>query len=198
MFIDNATDWDGSGGSYSAANTIDGSLAWTSRWEASGSPVHLVLDLGSVQHVTEVEIYGSRDNIEVTIETAFDDGTSHYAYPAVNTIDGNLEWDSRWAAYDESSVNLTIQLEETTNVAIAWGRGDEYVYTFEIYTRAGTSGDWTKVYDDISSGQTDDFEVFDITDIDAQQIRIKSFGSTDNTHWTNIKEVMFYGATSTE
>lgn len=133
---------------------------------------------------------------KLAIATAFDDGSSHSSYPASKAIDGNTAWASRWAA-SGSPVNLTIQLEQTsrvTEVGIAWGQGGSRAYTFEIYARPGTSGSWTKVFDDVSSGSTAGIEVFDITDIDAQQIRVKTFENTAGTTWTNITEVEIYGA----
>lgn len=125
------------------------------------------------------------------IDTVFDDGSSHNSYPAENVIDGDIDFASRWAA-NGSPVNLTIQLEQATllkELGIAWGRGDQRSYTFEVYARSGTSGDWTKVFDDKSSGSTAEIEFFDITDIVAQQIRIKTFENSAGTDWTDITEV---------
>ncbi|MBU2884381.1 polysaccharide lyase family 7 protein [Gilvimarinus agarilyticus] len=139
---------------------------------------------------------GGTSGGKLAIDTAFDDGSSHSSYPASKAVDGNTAWASRWAA-SGSPVNLTVQLEETsevTEVGIAWGRGDSRAYTFEIYARPGTSGSWTKVYDDVSTGSTAGIEVFDITDIDAQQIRVKTFDNTAGTSWTNITEVEVYGS----
>ncbi|BFM19330.1 polysaccharide lyase family 7 protein [Gilvimarinus japonicus] len=139
---------------------------------------------------------GSSSDGKLAVDTAFDDGSSHSSYPASNAVDGSTSWASRWAA-SGSPVNLTIQLEEVsevTEVGIAWGRGDSRAYTFEIYARPGTSGSWTKVYDDVSSGSTAGIEVFDVTDIDAQQIRVKTFENTSGSNWTNITEVEVYGA----
>ncbi|WP_051084084.1 polysaccharide lyase family 7 protein [Gilvimarinus chinensis] len=136
----------------------------------------------------------SNDNT-LAIATAFDDDSSHNNYPAANAIDGSTSWESRWAA-SGSPVNLTVELEEVsrvTELGIAWGRGDSRVYTFEVYARPGTSGSWTKVYDDISSGSKADIEVFDITDIDAKQLRIKTFENTSGSSWTNLTEVEVYG-----
>ncbi|MDA7745888.1 polysaccharide lyase family 7 protein [Psychromonas sp.] len=133
--IESASDWGNGSSSYPASNTIDGSLAWASRWAASGSPVNLQLDLGSVKNVTQV--------------------------------------------------------------GVSWGRGGERVFTFEIWARAATSGTWTKVYDDVSTGTTSSIEVYDITPIDAQQVRIKTFSNSAGTDWTDIKEVEVYGGTST-
>ncbi|MGR5094487.1 polysaccharide lyase family 7 protein [Vibrio maritimus] len=155
-------------------------------WDSSDSNVNQQWVLNNID---------STSGNKLAIDTAFDDGTGHGSYPATNAIDGSTAWSTRWAA-SGSPVNLTIQLQETSDVSevgIAWGQGDSRAYTFEIYARPGTSGTWTKVFDDVSSGNVDGFEVFDITDISAQQIRIKTFSNTAGTEWTNINEVEIYG-----
>ncbi|WP_017444836.1 polysaccharide lyase family 7 protein [Gayadomonas joobiniege] len=266
--VQSAEDWGNGHSSYPASNVLDNSLDWSSRWAASGSPVNLQLNIGSIKSVSKVGIswgkggeqthefeiwaraatsgswtkvydgYSSGDSasIEVyditdidaqqvrvktfgnsagsdwtnikevklydesgdgglAINTAFDDGSGHGSYPATNVIDNNTNWSSRWAG-SGSPVNLTIELNQTssvTDLGIAWGQGDSRAYTFEVYARPGTSGSWTKVFDDVSSGTTADIETFDITDIDAQQIRIKTFSNTAGSSWTNITEVKVYG-----
>lgn len=129
----------------------------------------------------------------ISIETAFDDGTGHASYPASNVIDGDTSFTSRWAA-SSPPVNVTVQLEKATaisQVGIAWGRGDLRTYTFEIYTRPTTSGSdtWTKVYDSISSGTSADIEYYDIDEIEALQIRIKTLENSEGTDWTDITEI---------
>lgn len=132
---------------------------------------------------------------EISIDTIFDDGTSHASYPASNAIDDDTAWSSRWAAQDSSWVNLTTQLASATTVTkvgVAWGQGDSRTHTFEIYARSGTSGTWTKVFDDVSSGTSDDIEVYDITDINAQQVRLKVFPESDYSYWANVTEIKLY------
>ena len=133
---------------------------------------------------------------ELSVAKVFDDGSSHANYPATNAIDDSSAWASRWAA-SGSPVNLTLELEEVGQVeelAIAWGRGDSRIYTFEVYARPGTSGSWTKVFDSVSGGGTAGLEVFDLDDIDARQVRIKTFENTSGSDWTNILEVKLYGS----
>jgi len=165
-------------------------------WSSSDSNVNQQWDLTRTDDNSD----SSNNNAgnALSINTAFDDGSGHGSYPATNVIDGNTDFASRWAG-SGSPVNLTVQLNETTDISsvgVAWGRGDSRAYTFEIYARPGTNGSWTKVYDDVSSGTTADIEVFDIDDIAAQQIRIKTFSNTANTTWTNITEVEVYGGGS--
>lgn len=167
-------------------------------WSSNSNNVNQQWDLTRTDSTDTTD--PETNNNELSINTAFDDGSGHGSYPATNVIDDNTNWASRWAG-SGSPVNLTVQLDETslvTEVGIAWGRGDSRAYTFEIYARPGTSGSWTKVFDDVSSGSTADIEVFDITDISAQQIRIKTFENTSGSTWTNIKEVEIYGDSSGE
>ncbi|MCX2781270.1 discoidin domain-containing protein [Microbulbifer thermotolerans] len=155
-------------------------------------------------NIQEVVLYdntlasGSGDNL--SIEKAFDDGSSHAKYPASNVIDGDTSFASRWAA-SGSPANITVQLEEATTISevgVAWGRGDARAHTFEIYARPGTSGSdtWTKVYDSVSSGKTAEIEYYDVDNIEARQIRIKTFENTDGTEWTNITEIVVKGPES--
>jgi hypothetical protein len=138
---------------------------------------------------------------ELSIDTAFDDGSSHQNYPASNAVDDSTAWSSRWAAnLGGDAVNLTVQLddvEEVKQVGVAWGKGNTLTNTFEIYARPGTSGSWTKVYDSISSGSSTGIEVYDVTDIDAKQVRIKTQDNSSTSNWTNITEVKLYGSAST-
>ena len=130
----------------------------------------------------------------INIVSASDWGGSHSSYPASKAIDGSTAWSSRWAA-SGSPVHLQLDfdgIKRVTEVAVAWGVGDSRVYEFEIWARAASSGSWTKVYDDYSSGTTTGLEVYDITDIDARQVRVKTFGNSSGSSWTNITEVEAY------
>jgi len=132
----------------------------------------------------------------LNIDSAADDGSGDTSYPASNVIDNNLDWDSRWLA-SGSPVNLILDLgstESVSEVGISWGKGNSQTHTFEIYARPGTSGSWTKVFDSISSGSTSSIEIYDIDDIDAQQVRVKTFENSAGTDDTNIKEVEIYDA----
>lgn len=130
------------------------------------------------------------------IDRAFDSGVSHPNFPASNAIDGNTNFSSRWAAEaDGDAVNLVLELDttkEVTEVGVAWGRGDSRVNTFEIYARPGTSGSWTRIYRGDSSGDTQDIQVYDVTDIDAQQIRVKGLRNSRGSDYTDITEVEIY------
>jgi|GEM_PF-2242367 len=151
-------------------------------------------------NLNNIESESTSSDGELAITEVFDDGSGHSSYPASNVIDGNTAWSSRWAAQaGGDAVNLTTQLAQTQaveKVGIAWGQGASRAHTFEIYARAGTSGTWNKVYDSVSSGTSSDIELYDITDISAQQVRVKTFDNTTGSDWTNITEVKLYGSDS--
>lgn len=132
------------------------------------------------------------------IISASDWGGSHSSYPATKAIDGNTNWSSRWAA-SGSPVNLQLDLngiQQVSALGIAWGKGKEQQHEFEVWARQATSGSWTKVYDGMSSGSSASIEYVDVNDIDARQVRIKTFSNTANSSWTNIKEVEVYSSES--
>lgn len=121
---------------------------------------------------------------------------SHPNFPPSNAIDGNIAFASRWAARSPNTSSPTeIRLDLGTNrtvdnVHIAWGRGDQRSYPFEIAGRSGTSGSWTTIFSGQSSGDTNNFEDYNVNDISARQIRIR--GANDGSY-TNITEVLIIG-----
>ncbi len=89
------------------------------------------------------------------------------------------------------------EAKEVKEVGIAWGQGDSRTHTFEIYARPGTSGTWTKIHDAVSSGNTTGIEMYDVTDINARQVRVKAQSNSAGSNWMNITEVKLYGADGT-
>jgi len=129
----------------------------------------------------------------IDIRSAKDLGNGHEKYPADNAIDGDPSWASRWAA-SGTPVNLVLNLysNETVNeVGIAWGRGDERTYDFEIFYRADAAT-WTSVYQGTSSGTTEGIEIYDIGDVYADQIRVQTYSNSIGTQWTDIIEAEIY------
>lgn len=126
-----------------------------------------------------------------------DFGGGHASYPPSKAIDGNTAFSSRWAANQGGNpTNIFVDfgsVQRIDDVGIAWGRGDTRSYTFEIRARSGTSGSWTKVFSGESSGNTADIEQYNVTDMDARQVRIKTFSNSAGTIWTDITEFEVYG-----
>ena len=130
-----------------------------------------------------------------------DFGGAHNNFPASNATDNNTAFASRWAAnFNDAGgdVNLFIDfgsVQEVSEIGVAWGRGNQRSYNFEVRARAGTSGSWTKVRNrGDSGGNSNDIEFYDINDIDARQVRVKVFSASDGANWANITEFEAYGA----
>ncbi|MBO1256280.1 polysaccharide lyase family 7 protein [Alteromonas sp. 5E99-2] len=134
----------------------------------------------------------------IPIESVGDFGGTAANFPPENAVDGNTDFSSRWAAeLDGDPTNIFVDfgsVQRIDDVGIAWGRGDERTYRFEIRARAGTSGSWTLVFSGTSSGTTDGIETYNVTDMDARQVRIKTFENSAGTDFTNITEFEVYGA----
>ncbi|UTT84544.1 polysaccharide lyase family 7 protein [Vibrio pelagius] len=133
---------------------------------------------------------------QLNIQSASDWGGSHSSYPASKAIDGDTNWSSRWAAQN-APVNLVLDLGSVQNVQdvkIAWGKGEEQTYKFEIRALADeSSSTWDKVYYGESGGNTSDFESYDVQDVQARWVRIKVFSNSAESVWTNITEVQIHG-----
>ena len=132
-----------------------------------------------------------------TIDDARDSGNSHRNYPPSKAVDGDTAFSSRWAAnYGNGSATLYVDLGEAQtidDIGVAWGRGDERSYTFNVRARAGTKGSWTRIFSGQSSGDTTQIEQYNVNDISARQIRIQVFSNSAGTDWANITEFEVYG-----
>lgn len=133
----------------------------------------------------------------LNIESASDWGGSASTFPASNAIDGSTAWADRWAAQG-APVNLVLDLgteQSITDVAIAWGRGADFSYNFEIRARSEEGSDsWQKIYAGSSSGDSAGLESYNVSDVDARWIRVKVFDNSDGSDWNHIKEVQILGA----
>ncbi len=131
------------------------------------------------------------------IENAGDFGNSHSNYPPSNAIDGNTSFSSRWAStFQGGDANLFVDLgsvKRVDNIGVSWGRGNQRSYVFEVRARRGTSGSWTKVFSGVSSGSTTGIENYNVTDIDARQVRIKVFSNSAGSFWADVTEFEVYG-----
>ncbi|MFI3245395.1 MAG: polysaccharide lyase family 7 protein [Ferrimonas sp.] len=133
---------------------------------------------------------------ELTIVAATDWGGGHANYPAEQTIDGDLDWASRWVS-NAVAANLVLDLGQNQPVDamnIAWGQGAQRTHRFEIRTKAddGTNT-WHKVYAGTSSGTSAEFEQYDLIDTNARWVRVKIFENSSGSDWSNITEVAVMG-----
>jgi len=137
---------------------------------------------------------------EFTPQFAADFGNSHRSYPPSNAIDGNTSFGSRWAAtFEGGSANLVVDLgsvKTIDDVGVAWGRGDQRSYRFEIRARSGTSGSWAKLFSGNSSGRSTSVENYNVTDFAARQVRVKVFSNSAGSNWADITEFKVFGTGS--
>lgn len=136
--------------------------------------------------------YGQASS-ELNIESA--SGASHSRFPAANAIDNDTSFASRFATRANPN-DLFLNLGTVRNledVQIAWGRGNARTYEFEIAVREDEGDNWNTVFDGNSSGDTLDFETYNVGDRRAQFIRIRGFSNSAGTRWTDITEVRVFG-----
>jgi len=153
-------------------------------------------------NITEVEIIGPDEQgaggetaQKLDIQSARDSGSLANS-PPENVIDGVVSRSSRWASLSSpKEVRLDLGSNKyVEDVRIAWDRGIFITYGFEIAGRSGTSGDWTTIFSGTSQGGTNDFEVYDVDNIVARQVRVRGIGNNSRgTPYTNITEVEIFG-----
>lgn len=150
-----ASDWGGAHPSYPASKAIDGNTDWSSRWAAidEGSEVNLVLDLGSVQKVSDVKIAwgrGDQQSNKFEIRTLTDD--------ASNT------WDKVY--YGNSSGSTTdFESYDLGNVQARWIR-------IKVFNNTAGS-DWTNITEVKVEGSSSDH------DLDASKAPSSNFDLLD-------------------
>ena len=96
---------------------------------------------------------------------------------------------------------MFLELEDISNIEainIAWGRGRNRSNEFEIATRASELAPWTTVFEGQSSGTSEQFETYDVTDSIAQFIRIRGLSNSLGISSTYITEVQALGRVSSE
>ncbi|WP_418202211.1 glycoside hydrolase family 3 C-terminal domain-containing protein [Anaerohalosphaera lusitana] len=107
--------------------------------------------------------------------------------PAANAFDGDL--DTRWSSGARDPY-LDLELVDGAKpgeIGIAWYKGDERQYGFEIQLSGG-GGQWMTVYKGKSSGKTTDVETYEFDGFRASDLRIIGHGSNANA-WTAITEI---------
>ena len=135
-------------------------------------------------------------NSALTIVSAKDDGLYEETHGPENSIDGNFDPESRWSNLGQGEAkHLVLDLgaeQVVRSVGIAWYKGNERKATYAL--EASVDG---KAYNmlspnDLSSGNTLDFEIIDIEPTKAQYIRIAAQGNEAN-EWNSIVEVQVNG-----
>jgi len=132
----------------------------------------------------------------LTIISATDDGLYEETHGPENTIDGNMDAESRWSNQSQGtpkSLLLDLGAEQTLKALnIAWHKGDSRKSTFSIEASADGAEYQTVIAQRQSGGLTLDFEAYEVSDITAQFVRIVSDGNESN-DWNSIVEVAAFG-----
>jgi len=111
--------------------------------------------------------------------------------PIENIHDGTL--DTRWSG-EGSSVNVDFDFGQEVMVDyinIAFHNGDERTSTFS-YWESNDGNSWEKKGKKNSSGDSEEFEEFDLNNITARYFRIEFQGNTKN-KWNSVSELEVYG-----
>ena len=126
--------------------------------------------------------------------SSYSASTAHNKYPVSNAFDNNLN--TRWTGNGTSS-SIYIDLGNSTsvdyvNIAFRGGNTRSYEFTYWI---SSDNSSWTYVQKKTSSGNTSDYETFDLTNNSSRYIRFKFQGSSvDN--WNNVSELKVFGTPS--
>lgn len=136
---------------------------------------------------------GATKDLALTVQSvraSGDDGN----VPA-NTLDGNPS--TRWSAKGNGAwISFDLGADTTVGaIAIAWHLGSARVTTFDVQTAtAARPATWTTTLAaKKSSGATDGFEHYNITDTTGRYVRIVGHGNSQN-DWTSISGVTIFGA----
>lgn len=127
------------------------------------------------------------NNLPITSVTASgDDGNVPQ-----NVLDNNLA--TRWSSNGVGQF-ITADLESTKNICsvdIAWFRGDERMYGFQI-SASSDGSTFTKLLTTSSSGNTLNSEKYTIPPTDARYVRVTVTGNTVN-NFASITELDIFG-----
>lgn len=133
---------------------------------------------------------------DLTIVSATDDGFFEETHGPENTIDGNLDAESRWSNQSEGapkSLVLDLGARQTLkSLGIAWHKGDGRKSEFSVSASADGTQYTTLVPTRQSGGATLDFEPVAFDEVEAQFIRIDANGNESN-DWNSIVEVAAFG-----
>lgn len=108
--------------------------------------------------------------------------------PGKNLFDGSK--DTKYAT-NENGGAVTIdfgKIQKVDEVKMAFTNGAIRKEFFTIeYSTDGIN--WQLVYDGAGSGQTTDYQSFDVGLIDAQYLRVKFFGNSNASDWVSVSEL---------
>jgi len=135
-------------------------------------------------------------NSPLTIISATDDGLYEETHGPQNTIDGNLDADSRWSNESQgSSKSLVFDLgaqQTLKSIGIAWHKGDSRKSNFTVSASADGTSYQVIIPARQSGGTTLGLEPYTFDDVTAQFIKLVSNGNESN-DWNSIVEFAVSG-----
>jgi len=118
--------------------------------------------------------------------------TTEQSENSIENIDDN-SLETRWSG-EGTSVNVDIDFGQEVTVDylnIAFHNGNERTSKFS-YWESNNGDSWVKIGGKTSSGDTEDFEEFDLRNITARFLRIEFQGNSIN-DWNSVLELEIYG-----
>ena len=154
-------------------------------------PLALLLTMGSAG------AYAACDaNTALTIISATDDGLYEETHGPSNTIDGNLDPDSRWSNQSQGEAKyLQLDLgavQTLKSFSIAWHKGDSRWSAFSIETSTDGQNFKELVPPQQSSGTSLELETYEFEAVKAQFVKLLSNGNASN-DWNSVVEVVASG-----
>ena len=135
-------------------------------------------------------------NDGLVIVSATDDGLYEETHGPENSIDGDMDADSRWSNESQGapkSLLLDLGAVQTVkSISVAWYKGDSRKAQFSVEV-SGNGADYEQIVSPRqSSGTTLALESYPINAVQAQFVRINGSGNEEN-DWNSIVEVAVFG-----
>lgn len=130
----------------------------------------------------------------ISILSAQSDSQTNTGFEVTKTIDQSLNNENRWEA-NEQNAQITLELGLrylVKEVATAWFEGDTNKNSFDILVSEDGISFSTILTSELSSGNTNSFERFDIPDTVARFVRVISNGR-DNGAISSLNEIGVFG-----
>lgn len=135
-------------------------------------------------------------NAALTIISATDDGLFEETHGPENTIDGNMDPDSRWSNESQGSpktVVLDLGAQQTLkSLSIAWHKGDSRKSDFKVDASADGTTYSSIIAPRKSGGNTLELEPYNFDETKAQFVKITANGNESNS-WNSIVEIAAFG-----
>ncbi len=137
-------------------------------------------DLGGVK-LPVVALSASAEQVDAT-----------YNNGKENVLDG--DFGTRWSAEGEQFITLDLgAIYQVSYLKVAFFKGDERSTHYQIDVSSDNENFTNVIPRTLSSGFTEDLEIIDFEDMDAQYVRLTGFGNTAGSDWNSITEIEVWG-----